>query len=134
MNKHTNRETLPDEIGRQLTAHLLKQTGWVITHDLRAELGFSRRDCKLARVAAGAECVISTNAGYRATELATTAELEEAEEMFRAQMVAAYENKEGVGAVIKARKQDGKQELIDAIKSGKCDDWFAALKDAGVIV
>jgi len=139
MNKHTNHETLPDEMGRQLTAHLLKQTGWVITHDLRAELGFSRRDCKLARVAASAECVISTNAGYRATELATNAELTEARDMYGAQKDAAYINELGVHNVIMKRLRnqaatdqrevDRLREVRERMQRGEVVDVWAAINN-----
>jgi hypothetical protein len=126
-------EKLTDEMGRQLTAYLLKQTGWVTTHGMRVDLGFSRRDCKMARVAAGADNVISTNAGYRATELATDEELQDARDMMHAQAIAAWCSMQGIDGVIAARVDKGKRALVEAIHSGTVDDWHKALKEAGLI-
>jgi hypothetical protein len=126
-------EKLTDEMGRQLTAHLLKQSGWVTTIDLGSELGFSRRDCKMARVAAGADSVISTNEGYRATVLATDDELQDAREMMHAQAIAAWRSMQGIDGVIAARVDKGRRALIEAIHGGTVDDWHKALKEAGLI-
>jgi len=139
MNKHTNHETLPDEMGRELHAHLLKQTRWLTTLEFQYVLGFSRRDCKLARVAAGAECVISTNAGYRATELATNEELKDARDMYGAQKDAAYLNELGVHNVIMKRLRnqaatdqrevDRLREVSNRMQRGEVVDVWAAINN-----
>jgi hypothetical protein len=130
-------ETLIEEMGRQLHSHLLMQAGWVTTLDINSYLGFSRRDCKLARVAAGPSKVISTNKGYRATSLATDQELAESQVLFEAQEEAARLNVEGVLAVRLARigaKVTAANEhaarmtaVSEALQRGESVDVWAAI-------
>ena len=131
------KETLPETMGRQLTDKLLTATRWLTTGEFRHSMGFTRRDCKTARDAAGPFNITSTGKGYRATELCTDAELAEAQTMFESQEEAARLNAEGVLAVRLSRLEasiavvDEHHARIkaasDAIQRGEVIDLWAVL-------
>ena len=122
--------TIDADLARHLHTYLLNNKGWHNRDKLRAALGFSNRDIRLARAYAGCDKVISCTQGYKATARATDAEIKEARTMYASQRDAAQRSVGELDAVMFARHKAEIESLtavVDALKARRPVDVYAAI-------